>query len=429
MNYAEICQIALCLSVIANAGILSTVIAADTGPEYLVTINAADYIEGNIPKSDKRIELNTANPPAPPGTHYFVTYRFNCDKEWSYAIWLVGGGSGHFGKSIYSCSIDGSPFQIASSHGLITPDTNLNAFNDRQIELIPHVRLQPGEHLLTLRVENDQQYSFSQGKYTFTLAQVALAKVWEPRSARLPNRIALHSGDRVFFIGDSISTGGHYIKYVTSAFVRVFPEADIRFYNSDNPGDTTVQGLVRLKRDVLSMNPSWVVLALGINDVRDLTLYSYIRNMKDMLEQIKKSGARVMLLTPTVYDEDPAKEPKDATGYAAEMLNNEAVKYHNLALIDMAAEITNLAKAHSGLVADVWTPFKQLVEWHHNGQNPIDLLPDRLHPIESGHLVMAVAILKGFGITNTEIEQSGLDIPSPLLEVFRLKSISKTEKN
>ena len=228
----------------------------------------------------------------------------------------------------------------------------------------------------------------------------------------------LHDGERVCFLGDSITTGGFYVKDVSTVCAMVYPERKISFFNCGTSGDTTTNSLARLEQDVLTMKPSWVVIALGINDVRDLTLYQYYRNMQEIITRSKAIGARVMLLTPTVYDEDPAKQPGETTGYLAEMLNNEAVQYHNRGLARMTEEIIALAKINSCLVADVNTPFKQLLK--QQGKYSLDLLPDRLHPSEDGHLVIALAVLKGFGMTNAEIERSGLDIPTGVQAVFGL---------
>ncbi len=409
MNNAEFWLLAFC--VMALGGGAAAGVAAGAAPEFAVTLNAADYAQGNMPKAGTRAELNTADPPAAPATCYSATWKLPCKKDGSYAIWLVGGGSGHFGKSTYSWSLDGGDFKPASNNALITTATNLQAFNDRLIELAQSVELKAGEHRLTLRVEQGQ-------RATFSLAQVALAPAWKPKEAEMPKQIALKTGDRVCVIGDSITTGGYYIQYAAAAFEKVFPQAEVRFFNCDNPGDTTNNAVGRLDPDVLAMKPTWVVIALGVNDVRDVSLWHYLWNLNAMITRIKAAGAKVMLLTPTVYDEDPTKAWKDPAAYAVEMLNNDAVRYHNRALETMTAEIEALARKQGALVADVHRPLKALIEQRAAGKHALDLLPDRLHPSPEGHTVMAMAVLKAFGMSNDQIARSGLAIPPPIRAVF-----------
>ena len=416
MSTAESCLLAL--GVVAAACVAAR---AAVEPEFVVAVNAADFLperdiranEGTMTKTGTRAELDVPGDLVPV-RFARATYALKVEASGSYDIWLTGGGSGHFGKSIYSWSLDGSEFRPASNNALVTPATNLQAFNDRLIELVRAADLKAGEHRLALRVE------FTPGERTiFTMANVGLAKAWNPEHAKLRPGIALRGGDRVCFIGDSITTGGYYIQNVAAVLARAFPQAEIRFYNCDSPGDTTSNAVPRFERDVLAMKPSWVVIALSINDVRDIPLYRYLRNMRDMIVRAKAGGARVMLMTPTVYDEDPAKQPKDAAGYIAEMLNNEAVRYHNRALSVMAAELAALAKEHDCLVADVYTPFRRLVELRAQGGSQLDLLPDRLHPSPEGHAVLAIAVLKAFGLSNEEIA-AGLAVPQPITDAFGL---------
>ena len=76
--------------------------------------------------------------------------------------------------------------------------------------------------------------------------------------------LALHAapiiqdGDRVVFLGDSITHGGSYICWA-QAFYELRTPMNVRFYNAGISGDTAAGGISRLKKDVLDRNPNKVV--------------------------------------------------------------------------------------------------------------------------------------------------------------------------
>ena len=88
--------------------------------------------------------------------------------------------------------------------------------------------------------------------------------------------------DRIIFAGDSVTDMGSaqpvgeglfdnmghgYPRVIESLVTATYPELSIRFTNSGISGNTSKDLLARYERDVLSLNPQWVSICIGINDV------------------------------------------------------------------------------------------------------------------------------------------------------------------
>ena len=85
--------------------------------------------------------------------------------------------------------------------------------------------------------------------------------------------------DRIIFAGDSVTDMGSaqpvgeglfdnmghgYPRVIESLVTATYPELSIRFTNSGISGNTSKDLLARYERDVLSLNPQWVSICIGI---------------------------------------------------------------------------------------------------------------------------------------------------------------------
>lgn len=114
--------------------------------------------------------------------------------------------------------------------------------------------------------------------------------------------------NRVVFMGNSITEG----------WVSIRPD----FFN-DNPfvgrgisGQTTPQMLIRMRQDVLNLDPSVVVILAGTNDIAGntgpMTLEEIMGNIKSMAELADANGIKVILssvLPAFDYPWKPGLEP------------------------------------------------------------------------------------------------------------------------
>ena len=88
--------------------------------------------------------------------------------------------------------------------------------------------------------------------------------------------------DRIVFAGDSVTdmgsiqpigeglfdnTGRGYVRVIENMLSVYYPDVRVRVTNSGISGNTSRDLLQRFNRDVVELNPNWVSICIGINDV------------------------------------------------------------------------------------------------------------------------------------------------------------------
>ncbi|MBI4892097.1 MAG: DUF1080 domain-containing protein [Acidobacteria bacterium] len=221
----------------------------------------------------------------------------------------------------------------------------------------------------------------------------------------------LKSGDRVVFYGDSITDQRLYTVF-TETFVRTrFPGLDVKFTHSGWGGDRVTGGGggtvdERLKRDVAPYKPTVVTIMLGMNDGRYRPLDAYIQDWyktgyTGMIAQLKAlvPGVKITAIRPSPYDE-VTRAPMAGGGY-------------NPVLIKFGDFLQELAAKEGMQVADLNAPVVKMLEKANatNAEMAQRIIPDRVHPGASGHLIMAGALLKNWGapavVSVVEIDAAG----------------------
>jgi lysophospholipase L1-like esterase len=221
---------------------------------------------------------------------------------------------------------------------------------------------------------------------------------------------ALRDGDRVVFYGDSITQNGLYARVVEMFVATRFPEWTVAFYNSGVGGDKVTGGWAgdietRLKRDVIAHKPTVVTIMLGMNDAAyrpyDTALFdAYATGYRRIVARLKEAlpGVRVTLIQPSAYD-----DVTRGTGFPGG---------YNSVLRRYGAFVQELGREAEATVVDLNTPLVAGLETL-NKSNPAlarQLVPDRIHPGASGHLVMASALLRAWNapslVTLVELETS-----------------------
>ena len=208
---------------------------------------------------------------------------------------------------------------------------------------------------------------------------------------------------QVLFLGNSITYAGGYITDVEAYFDSRHPKDSVEFINLGLPSET-VSGLSetghaggrfprpdlheRLHRILGKIHPDLIFACYGMNDGifepfdegRFQRYKDGILWLRDTL--IKATGARVIFLTPPVYDELRGGK----AGYA-EVLD----KYADWLLGQRGWE-----------VVDIHFPMKKYLEAHRKvdadfGIDGFALTTDGVHPGEVGHWLMARQILLYLG--------------------------------
>ncbi|MDE6403210.1 MAG: hypothetical protein K2K86_05310, partial [Muribaculaceae bacterium] len=73
-------------------------------------------------------------------------------------------------------------------------------------------------------------------------------------------------GDRVVFLGNSITDGGLYHSYIWLYYMTRYPEMNLKVFNGGIGGDTAFDMNKRLDNDIFSKDPSVLVVTFGMND-------------------------------------------------------------------------------------------------------------------------------------------------------------------
>jgi len=204
----------------------------------------------------------------------------------------------------------------------------------------------------------------------------------------------LHDGDRVTFYGDSITEQRQYTEFVEEYVLTRYPTWKVSFHNAGVSGENVSGGYtgpvdLRLDRDVSAWHPDVITIMLGMNDFYyrpdQPGIYStYVNGYRHIVEAMQKSNpkVRITLIQPSPYD-DVTREPAFPGG-------------NNSVLLKYAAFVAQLAQERGTQVTDFNTPLtaalKSLKE--HSPDLAEQLLPDRVHPQQGGHWIMAESLLK-----------------------------------
>ena len=209
-----------------------------------------------------------------------------------------------------------------------------------------------------------------------------------------------HKGDRVCFVGNSITSNGEFYHNIMLYYVTRFPDQPVTFFNCGISGDVCSGVLKRMDDDILIHNPTHAVIKLGMNDVnRNLyTLYptknadtlakreeaisKYKVKLDSIINIFLSRGIKVILQKPTDYDQ---------TG-SLKAVNNYGV---NDALKRCADYIQTLADKYKVPVVDYWTILHDINTQLQKKDSTATIIgPDRVHPGSAGHLIMAYQFLK-----------------------------------
>lgn len=205
--------------------------------------------------------------------------------------------------------------------------------------------------------------------------------------------LAVKDGEKIGFLGDSITEGGWgnpqgYVRLVVSGLeangIKVEPiPAGIGGNKSD-------QMLARVDKDILSKQPNWMTLSCGVNDVwhgvKGVPLDDYDKNIRAIVDKATAAGAKVVILTSTPIGENP--------NYGV----NLAGQIYNQALTKIATE-KKLAIAD--LSKDFWA---ELETKGVRGKNV--LTTDGVHMNGEGNKIMARGVLKALGASDAQLKKA-----------------------
>lgn len=208
--------------------------------------------------------------------------------------------------------------------------------------------------------------------------------------------LSFKDGARVLFLGDSITSNGLFIAKIFDHYRTHLPERKVKLYNFGVPGDSA-GGCVRMHRHelLLELNPTEVVLMFGMNDIgrhyyddtrrndpeqqknAQAAKEKHTKYMKEIVSFLRERNLPVTLCSVTPYDEISDAPSANLLGC-----------HQALTSIFEADKETLLPLGLKGAV-DFGKPMNDLLFELKERALPSFIGPDRVHPTELGHDLMA----------------------------------------
>jgi lysophospholipase L1-like esterase len=211
----------------------------------------------------------------------------------------------------------------------------------------------------------------------------------------------LERGQRLVFLGDSITQQQIYTRYVMNYFALRYPDLQVTFRNAGISGDDAEGGIMRLTDDVLGAKPNLVSICFGMNDARygefaqqpyDL----YVAAMTILVIELKQDEVKPVLLTPGCVD------PDRVNWMDGNMYNGVLRRY--------ADAVEEIAAQREVPVYDIHTLMLDVQKRAKAADPKFTMIPDSIHPDPPGQLLMAYGLIVAL---DAETPASGLVIELP----------------
>ena len=203
--------------------------------------------------------------------------------------------------------------------------------------------------------------------------------------------------DRIVFAGDSVtdmgsqnpvgeglfdSIGHSYVRVIENLLAALYPEVHLRVTNSGISGDNSQMLLARWERDVRALDPQWVSICIGINDVwrqfdspaikeQTISPECYRENVRKMILTEKPHVKGIFLMTP--YYMEP-----------------NASDFMRARMDEYGAICKKLAEEYGCIFIDLQAMFSKYCSVRHSSY----LAWDRVHPKQIGATLIALEWLK-----------------------------------
>ena len=230
----------------------------------------------------------------------------------------------------------------------------------------------------------------------------------------------LRSGNRVVFLGDSITAAGHFVAMLDMLIWQDDRLHDVELINLGLPSETC-SGLSepshpfprpnvheRLDRALTKLQPDVVVVCYGMNDgiyhpFSEGRLKAFQLGLDGLIKKIRASRARVVLLTPPPFDPAPLKQrgklrPADAESFdwreVFENYDDVMARYANHVL-----QQEDRVEA----VIDVRTAIQDALQQKRRQEPDYAMSSDGVHINQDGHAELARAIAAACNLPSVDL--------------------------
>ena len=221
-------------------------------------------------------------------------------------------------------------------------------------------------------------------------------------------------GDRVTFVGNSITDGGHYHSYIWLYYMTHFPQMRLWMANCGVGGDTAKEILARMDDDVLAKQPTVLTFTFGMNDsgyyeynsadsadfarrkLEDAT--QWFARCEEKLKEVK--GVRMVMIGTSPYDQTST-------------FNDDIFARKNDNMQRIIAVQKEAAKRNGWEFLDLNAPMVALNKQQQQSDPAFTIIgSDRVHPDNDGHMVMAYLFLQAQGMVGQKVADMQIDAAS-----------------
>lgn len=224
--------------------------------------------------------------------------------------------------------------------------------------------------------------------------------------------------DRVIFVGNSITEAGAYVSYIYLYYMTHFPDRKLVILNGGIGGDKAADIYRRLDYDILAKKPDILVLTFGMNDTgyfefngdnADKTAQERVAASRRSYELIEKR----LLQLPDLRKILMSSPPYDETS----KFNRNIFKGKHKAMQEVVAFQEAAAVKNNWAFVDLFRPMTTLNIHLQQKDSTFTLIgPDRIHPGNAGHLVMASLFLKSQGLSGQPVASMQIDAATGKLQ-------------
>ena len=238
----------------------------------------------------------------------------------------------------------------------------------------------------------------------------------------------LHKGKRVVFLGDSITAAGDYISMIEGRLLLSYGWDIPELINLGLPSETCT-GLSepdhpfprpdvheRLDRALQRSSPDVVVACYGMNDgiyypFDEERFAAYQAGIRKLLEKVKASGAKCILLTPPAFDPEPFRKQGKLLPGDAEKFAWFAIYEGYDKVIQRYADWIKSAEDLGVARIDVHDPVRDFLVSKRVEDADFTLSGDGVHMYRNGHRLLADAVLSAWGVEpSTQLEEGLLNL-------------------
>lgn len=190
-----------------------------------------------------------------------------------------------------------------------------------------------------------------------------------------------HSVPAGYFKTPIVQTFDAYPHLLHKAIKNAYPKAVVNVVVTAIGGENSEEGAKRFSRDVLNLRPDVVTIDYSLND-RRIGLDKAKVAWEEMIGSAKKSGAKVILLTPSWDESVKLGDEQDP-------------------LYKHAEQVRELAKKHGVGLADTFGGFSVALK---SGTALPSLMSQSNHPNRAGHELILRELAPWFGISPAKQE-------------------------